>query len=108
MKKIIALVAGLTALAVLSGCAVTNDYTKFKGIGLTFNSHIQDLGDGKYLAAVEAAPAAGRKSGAQGYALVNATKFCDEHDKSVKVLDTKLSSHLQNGVAHLTFSCIPN
>lgn len=107
MKKIITFVS-LSVLTVLSGCAVSNDYTKFRGVGLTFNSHIQDLGDGKYLAAVEAAPAAGRKSGAQGYALVNATKFCDEHDKSVKVLETKLSSHLQNGVAYLTFSCIPN
>ena len=108
MKKIIALVAGLTALAALSGCAVTNDKTKWRGAGLTFNANIQDLGDGKYLAAVEAAPFAGRKNGAEGYALMNATKFCDEHDKSVKVLDTKLSSHLQNGVAHLTFSCISN
>lgn len=105
MKKI-ALLALATIL--LSGCAVTNDQTKWRGIGLTFNANIKDIGDGKYLAAVEAAPAAGRKQGAEGYALMNATKFCHERDQNVKVLDTKLSSHLQNGVANLTFSCVSN
>ncbi|WOE33219.1 MULTISPECIES: hypothetical protein [unclassified Acinetobacter] len=100
------IVCTLFALTTLTGCAVTNDYTQWRGIGLTFNSNIQDLGHGRYMAAVEAAPAAGRKSGAEGYALINATKFCSEQDKAVKILDTRLSSHLQNGVAHMTFECI--
>ena len=97
-----------SVLIMLSGCAVTNDYTKWRGSGFTFNSNIKDLGDGNYLAAVEAAPAAGRKNGAEGYALMNATRFCNENDKSVKVIDTKLSSHFQNGVANITFKCIPH
>lgn len=107
MKKILSLIT-LSSVIIFSGCAVSNDHTKWRGIGLTFNANIQDLGDGKYLAAVEAAPAAGRKNGAEGYALMNATKFCNEQEKNVKVLDTKLSSHLQNGVANITFSCVPN
>ena len=103
-KKITALT--LSTLFLITGCAVQNDHTAFRGIGLTFNANIQKLEDGNYVAAVEAAPAAGRKTGAEGYALLNATKFCKEQDKNVKVIDTKLSSHLQNGVARITFTCV--
>lgn len=105
MKNKILFLSLMTTI-LFTGCAVTNDHTKWKGVGLTFSANIQDLGDGNYLAAVEAAPGAGRKSGAEGYALVNATKFCAEQDKTAKVIDTKLSSHLQNGVAKITFKCV--
>lgn len=100
------IIVTLATLLISAGCAVQNDKTGFKGLGLTFSTNIQELENGDYVAAVEAAPLAGRKSGAEGYALVNATKFCDEKNQSVKVLKKDLSSHFQNGVARITFKCI--
>lgn len=104
MKKTLLAVA-LCAFA-LSGCAVKNDNTKFRGLALTYNSDVTQDAEGNYVAAVEAALDSGRKSGAEAYALKNATDFCAKQNKTVRVLKNETESHLLiNGVARLTFQC---
>lgn len=108
MKKTILLILA-SGLVILSGCAVTNDYTKARGIGLTYNTEVQDLGNGTYFTAVEASASAGRKGGAESYAISNATKFCSEKSKSLKILKNEISTNkFVNGVSKITFSCVAN
>ena len=105
MKKI--LIASALFAVVLSGCAVQNDKTQFRGLGLTYNSGVTKDSDGNYVAAVEAAPLAGRIGGAEAYVLSNATAYCTKQGKIVKVIKQETDSHLLlNGVAKLTFQCV--
>lgn len=91
----------------LTGCAVSNDKTKFRGAGLTYNADISTDKNGNYVAAVEAAPLAGRKGGAEAYALQNTNKHCNHQNKTVQVIKNETKSHLLvNGVARLTFKCV--
>lgn len=104
MKKNI-LTAALCALA-LTGCAVKNNDTKFKGLGLTYSSEVTQNAEGNYVTAVEASLIAGRQGGAEAYVLKNAADFCAERNKTVRVLKKETDSHLLiNGVARLTFQC---
>ncbi|MGG2098723.1 hypothetical protein ABFY41_14230 [Acinetobacter haemolyticus] len=90
-----------------TGCAVQNDKTKVRGMGLTYNAEITTDQHGNYISAVEAAPLAGRKGGAESYAMENATKYCNNENKTVKIIKNQTKSHLLvNGVAKLTFTCI--
>lgn len=97
----------LSAVAFLSGCAVKNDRTNIQGLGMTYNSDIKDLDNGNYFAEVEAAPAAGRISGAIAQVNKNAVEYCKAQNKSMKEIKTESDSHfLINGVARLRFKCI--
>lgn len=105
MKKIIVLATLLTTALV--GCAVQQDKTQINGLGLTYNSDIIQDKDGNYVSSVEAAPAAGRKSGAEGAAIKNATEYCKAQNKNLNIVNKEISSHLlANGVAKLTFQCL--
>lgn len=99
------IVLALTLL--ISACAVKNDHTLFHGLGLTYHSKIETLPDGSHIAAVEAAPAAGRKNGAIAYATKNAYEYCKYNKgKSLKVLSTEIDTNfIVNGVARLKFEC---
>lgn len=104
MKKVILLPAIFAAL--LTGCAVKNDKTQINGLGLSYQSDIQKTADGHYLASVESAPFAGRKSGAEAQAIKNASEYCSAQNKTLEVLSKETDSHLVvNGVAHITFDC---
>ena len=104
MKKNL-LAAALCAF-VLTGCAVKNNDTDLKGLGLTYNSDVTRDSEGNYVAAVEASLLSGRKGAAEAYVLKNATDFCAKQHKTVKVLKKETESHLLiNGVARLTFQC---
>ncbi|EAA8037445.1 hypothetical protein AB5G42_005258 [Salmonella enterica subsp. enterica serovar Teko] len=97
----------LLSVAVLSGCAVKNDKTRIHGLGLTYHSDIKKLDNGDYITEVEAAPSAGRISGATGAATLNASEYCKAQHKTMQVVKTETDSHLLiNGVARLTFRCI--
>ncbi|MFW2035261.1 hypothetical protein [Acinetobacter junii] len=92
---------------VFTGCAVKNDRTQIEGLGLTYNSNITKDGNGHYVATVEAAPLAGRKEGAENYAIKNANEYCANQNKSMHIVNNQTKSHLIiNGVAKLTFKCI--
>lgn len=107
MKKILPLLFICSAVLSLSACAVKNESTEFKGIGFTYNSDINKTPDGYYVASVEAAPGAGRTSGAIAYATTNASKYCQKQDKALKILSDETSSnYLINGVAKVKFNCI--
>ncbi|UNH37694.1 hypothetical protein [Moellerella wisconsensis] len=107
MKKTLPLIFICTAALSLSACAVKNDSTEFKGIGFTYNSDIEKTPDGNYVASVEAAPGAGRASGAVAYATTNASNYCQKQNKALKVLSDETSSnYLINGVAKVKFNCI--
>ncbi|WP_075183584.1 hypothetical protein [Pantoea sp. 1.19] len=100
-------IAVLSAAILLAGCAVQNDTTRFHGLGLTYQSDVKALGDGQYQVEVEAAPAAGRVSGATGSANQRAANFCYRQNKSMQPLQTTTDTHLLvNGVARLTFRCV--
>lgn len=106
MKSLIFIV-GLVSVSILSGCAVKNDKTDFHGFGLTYSSNVKKISDGNYITEVEAAPMAGRVSGATGSAIENAVEFCKAQDKATRVVKTETDSHLLvNGVARLIFRCI--
>nr|WP_174505645.1 hypothetical protein [Acinetobacter sp. Marseille-Q1620] len=93
-------------LLVFTGCAVSNDKTQVKGLGLTYHSDVKQDSDGNYVVAVEAAPFAGRKGGAESYAIKNATDYCSKQNKSMKIIKKETDSHLLvNGVAKVTFQC---
>ncbi|QLD33617.1 hypothetical protein [Mannheimia varigena] len=91
---------------VLTGCAVKKDNTELSGLGLTYSSDVTQNAEGNYVAAVEASLISGRKGGAEAYVLKNATDFCANQNKLVRVLKNETESHLLvNGVAKLTFQC---
>lgn len=97
----------LLSVAILSGCAVKNDKTSIQGLGLTYHSDVKKLDNGDYITEVEAAPAAGRTTGAVGAATKNASEYCKAQNKAMQVVTTETDSHLlANGVARLTFRCI--
>ena len=97
----------LFSIAFLSGCAVENDKTSIQGLGLTYQSDVKKLDDGNYFIEVEAAPTAGRISGASAQAIKNAVDYCSAQNKMMQKIKEELDSHLLiNGVAHLTFRCI--
>lgn len=97
----------LAALFAVSGCAVENDHTEFKGIGFGYHSDVKKLEDGNYYLEAEASPGSGRISGASGSAYKEATKYCEIMGKSMKVVKEETDSHLiVNGVSRLTFSCL--
>lgn len=105
MKNFIILSALLTIA--LTGCAVQKDKTQFNGLGLTYNSDVTQDQNGNYVAAVEAAPDAGRKKGAEGAALKKAVDYCLAQNKNLNVVNKEISSHLGvNGVAKVTFKCV--
>lgn len=99
--------ASVLSIMLLSGCAVKNDSTKLNGLGLTYQSNVSKLSDGRYFTEVEAAPAAGRLPGAMAQATQNAVNYCKLKNQTMKEIKTETESHLLvNGVAKLTFECI--
>lgn len=106
MKKVF-ISTVLLSIVFLSGCSVKNDKTKFNGLGLTYQSNVSKLSDGNYFTEVEAAPNAGRMSGAVAQASKNAVDYCKVQNKTMKEIKTETNSNLLvNGVARLTFQCI--
>ena len=106
MKKSLLSVAVLSII-LLGGCAVKKDNTQIQGLGLTYHSDVTKLANGDYFTEVEAAPLAGRVSGATGQATKNAVKYCKAQDKAMKEIKSETDSHwLINGVSRLTFRCI--
>ncbi|ENN2394045.1 hypothetical protein AB9M41_004271 [Vibrio alginolyticus] len=104
-RKFLALLAALASTA-LTGCAVKNDRTELQGLGLTYQSEVKKAEDGTLSVEVEAAPAAGRENGAINSALRNASNYCLQMDKGVKVTNIDSDAHLLvNGVAKLDFEC---
>ncbi|ATF95424.1 Uncharacterised protein [Cedecea neteri] len=104
--KTIVILSSILICASLSGCAVQNDKTQFNGLGLTYQSDVKKLQNGDYYTEVEAAPAAGRMSGATGVVNTKATDFCKAQNKLMKEVKQETDSHLLiNGVARLTFRC---
>lgn len=92
---------------ILSGCAVQDDKTQFNGPGLTYQSNVKKLKNGDYYTEVEAAPAAGRISGATGIVNKIASDYCKAQNKAMKEVKSETDSHLLiNGVARLTFRCL--
>lgn len=95
-----------SALLLLSGCAVTNDKTGWSGIGMTYQSNVKTLSDGVYYTEAEAAPGAGRISGARGIALKSAHEHCKKMEKKESIIDiSEDSNFLVNGVVRLKFKC---
>lgn len=106
MKNVI-ITAVVAASALLSGCAVQNDKTDFHGLGLTYQSQVKQLENGIYYTEAEAAPAAGRVSGAVGTVNKTAVDYCRLQNKTMQEVKTDTDSHLLiNGVARLTFRCV--
>lgn len=106
MKKPLLLIIALASV-ILSGCAVKNDETQFQGLGLTYQSDVKKLDNGEYYTEVEAAPTAGRVSGAIGAVNKKASDYCKAQNKAMREVKTETDSHLLiNGVARLTFRCI--
>ena len=98
----------LIALAfyLLAGCAVDNQQTDVHGAGLSYRSNVRILPDGNNYIEVEAAPLAGRQSGAETIATNQANKFCADHNQKVVVVNKEFDSLLLvNGVVRLTFKC---
>ena len=92
---------------VLTACAVDNQYTATRGLGLTYRSDVKALPDGNFFVEAEAAPLAGRQGGARAVVNERAQFFCSERKKSVSVIKNETDSHLLvNGVARLTFACV--
>lgn len=105
MKKYLLIII-VSVATILSGCAVKNDETKMVGLGLTYNSKVQQLDSNKYLVEVEASPASGRTTAAVAIATKKAVDFCAIQNKTMKEVRTDTQSNmLVNGVARLTFEC---
>ncbi|AFJ45645.1 hypothetical protein [Shimwellia blattae] len=99
--------AVMVITAALAGCSVQNDKTDFHGLGLTYQSQVKQLADGNWYTEAEAAPAAGRVSGAVGTVNKTAVDFCRTKNKTMQEVKTDTDSHLLvNGVARLTFRCV--
>lgn len=91
----------------LSACSVKNDKTQINGIGLTYQTDVTVNKNGDYSVDVEAAPGAGRISGAEGASIKIAAEYCQAKNKAVKLLKNETDSHmLINGVSRLTFRCV--
>ena len=97
-------IAGVSAL--LAGCAVDHQSTGFRGVGLVYESGIQTLPDGNFFMEVEAAPGAGRQSGASTVVTEKANAFCAQRSQKMVEIKRELDSNkIVNGVARLTFQC---
>ncbi|MDQ2139917.1 hypothetical protein RBI14_17290 [Alcaligenaceae bacterium B3P038] len=91
---------------VLTGCAVENDRTEIKGLGLAYHSNVRQLPNGDFYVENEASIGQGRVSGASANANQDASKYCQAMGKSMRVINEEKSSHLLvNGVDRLTFRC---
>lgn len=98
--------ACMLAVLWLEGCAVNHEKAQFAGLGLTYQSAIQEQADGTFFVEVEAAPAAGRVTGARGMVTNLAIDHCKKMDKSMSTVSlTEDSNLLVNGVARLKFKC---
>lgn len=105
--KTISLVTAVASALVIAGCAVDNQKTSVSGMGLQYESAVKTLPDGTYYVEVEAAPLAGRVSGARETASHTAREYCaSRSNKKMTVIEMKEDSHLLvNGVARLKFKC---
>lgn len=100
------LLAGLLALGLLAGCAVEDKQTERLGLGAAYESGVKVLPDGNAFVEVEAAPLAGRQTGADEVATQQATAYCAQRRQKVVVVKKETDSHLLvNGVVRLTFRC---
>ena len=102
-----ALLLGSTlSLGLLSGCAVDKEETSRHQLGATYRSAVKTLPNGQYFVEVEAAPLAGRQSGADTVATEKATQHCAQRQQKMTVVNKVFDSHLLvNGVVRLTFKC---
>lgn len=92
--------------ALLSACAVNNQSTGTRGLGLTYQSAIKPMNDGSFFVEAEAAPLAGRQSGADAVVTEQATNFCDHKKQKMVVVKKDFDSNLLvNGVVRLNFRC---
>lgn len=94
------------ALSTLAGCAVDNQSTGSRGAGLTYQSAVKPLADGSFYLEAEAAPLAGRQSGADATVTSQSENFCALKSKKAVMVKKEFDSHLLvNGVVRLTFRC---
>jgi hypothetical protein len=106
LPKIYASCLIASSVLLLAGCAVEHDSTGFSGLGATYQSNVKPQADGSYYVEAEASLAAGRTTGAKGVVTDQAREFCTKQNKSLKVIDLSVDSHLLvNGVARMRFSC---
>lgn len=107
MKKLAIPMIVVIAGILLTGCAVKNEKTGFRGAGLTYQSDVKKLDNGEYYLEVETAPFAAKADGAAGFAKEKAAEFCKAQNTTMQEVKTELDTHLRfNGVARLTFRCI--
>lgn len=106
MLRSLSLLTLAAAVASLSGCAVNNQSTGTRGLGLTYQSAVKAKPDGTYYVEAEAAPLAGHRSGADAVATELATDFCNHRKQKMVEVKKDLDTHfLVNGVARLNFRC---
>lgn len=92
--------------SLLNGCAVDNQSTATRGIGKTYQSAVKPQPDGSFFIEAEAAPLAGRQSGAVSVVTEQASNFCAQRNKKMVEIQKTTDSHLLiNGVARLHFRC---
>jgi hypothetical protein len=100
------LLACTLSVGLLTGCAVDSKNSGWHGIGKTYQSEVKRLPDGNFFVEVEAAPLAGRQSGASQVATDLANNHCALSQKKMTVVKQEADSHLLiNGVSRLTFKC---
>ena len=100
------LLACTLSVGMLAGCAVDSKNSGWHGIGKTYQSEVKRLPDGNFFVEVEAAPLAGRQSGASQVATDLANNHCALDQKKMTVVKQEADSHLLvNGVSRLTFKC---
>lgn len=107
VKKISHLILGnVLALSLLAGCAVDKNETSLHGLGAVYQATVKTLPDGNYYVEAEAAPTAGRQSGADQAVTSQASDFCAQRKQKMTVVNKEFDSHLVvNAVARLTFRC---
>lgn len=106
MKRITTFSSLALVTALLSACAVNNQSTGTRGLGLTYQSAIKPVSDGSFFVEAEAAPLAGRQSGADAVVTEQATNFCELRQKKMTVVKKDFDSNLLvNGVVRLNFRC---
>jgi predicted outer membrane protein len=102
----VSLMACTLTLGLLAGCAVDSKNSGWHGAGKTYQSEVKRLPDGNFFVEVEAAPLAGRQSGAQQVATDLANNHCALRQQKMTVVKQEAGSHLLiNGVSRLTFKC---
>lgn len=107
MKKFSHFILGnALALGLLAGCAIDKDQTSVHGLGAVYQSTVKAQPDGSYYVEAEAAPTAGRQSGADQAVTSQATDFCAQRKQKMTMVNKEFDSHLVvNAVARLTFKC---